>query len=185
MYANPNRKRFSKRKKERICRKGPTFEDLAQSHTVTKKLGMGRKMEETFQFVRPETLDGGMEISEPKWERMNEIPFMQFYKGIETRNWRSPFFNPDAPPWKIRFYEDFGRLFRPSFPGYRAVIEEEGKDPIWCRLSRPGADPFSEDHLFPRFDDGTAPLPRSNEFGYPSDYGYLQVTPLCPESCSS
>lgn len=137
---------------------------------------MGKTVEEKIAFVRGESLGGESYASEPKWNEMEEIPFMQLYKGIEQRNWRSEFYDPDSTPWRISFFEDCGRLFRPSFKGFRAVIYEEGKDPVWCNCIRPGVDTYEEDYLFHREPEAQQPMYRTADLGYPSDYGYLQVT---------
>lgn len=160
---------------QRICTQGPSFEDLKQYHTVVKKGGIGKTIEEKIAFVRGESLDGGMYVQEPEWEALEEIPFMQLYKGVEERNWRSPFYDPNAKPWQILFFEDCGRLFRPSFNGYRAVIVEEGKEPVWCNLSNPGANTFEEDYIVPREADNMQQTFRDADLGYPNDYGYRQV----------
>ena len=171
----PNPK-FSTNDVQRICTRGPSFDDLKQYHVSVKKEAVGRTTREKIAFARLESLGEGMEAKEPNWRRMKEIPFMQLYKGVEERNWRSPLFNPDAAEWKILFFEDRGRLFRPSFNGYRAVVQEKGKEPVWCNLSRPGKETFEEDHRFPRQDLEIPQIYRSAYLGYPSDYGYLQVS---------
>lgn len=138
---------------------------------------MGKPVTENIAFVRGESLDGGTYAEEPNWKELKEISFMQFYKGIEERNWRSPFFKPASRKWKIQFFEDCGRLFRPSYLGYRAVIKEKGKPPVYCNLTNPGADSFSEDVMFPREADSLTPVYRTAQFNKLSDYGYLQVDP--------
>lgn len=161
---------------ERICNQGPSLEDLRETHSVVRSDGSGNLFDEKISFIREHTLGEGMYAREPHWGKLRQIPYMQFHKGIEERNWKSPYFEPNSKPWKILFYEDCGRLFRPSFQGYRAlVIEGENENTFWVDLRYAGTDLFQEDYIFER--EGTdlppiyrAPLPRM-----PHHYGYHEV----------
>jgi len=142
---------------------------------MMKRTSLGKTEEEKITYVREETFGKGVYREEPNWRKMKKISFMEFYKGIEERNWRSEFFNSDSVPWEIEFFEDAGRLFRPGFLGHRAVVREAGKDPVFCSMPKPGVDPYEADYLMPRPEDYLRPLYRARTPGSPADYGYLQV----------
>eukprot|EP00210_Caulerpa_lentillifera_P004339 g4138.t1 len=170
----PNPK-FTKRDVDRIQNQGPRFDDLTQHHSITKKGALGKTIKEKLEFIRPQSLGKSPYEAEPHWSKLTEIPFMKFYKGIEERNWKSDLFNPEATPWSILFFEDSGRLFRPSFPGYRALIIEENCPPVWCDLPEPGLETYEEDYLVPRELDDMTTVYRVAQFHSPRDYGYLSL----------
>lgn len=144
-------------------------------HSLTKDGAIAKTQKDKLEFVRSETMGDSPFHTEPQWDELEEIPYMQFYKGIEERNWRSDFFRPSSTPWKVCFFEDSGRLFRPTFPGFRALILEKGSPTVWCDLPSPGLDSFEEDALLPRELDGLSRTVRMPRFQSPQDHGYLDL----------
>ena len=143
----PNKK-FSKADLKRIKQTGPTIEDLRAHFEVAKPGGSDDQDKNVFDFVPYEVLgpSAGYE-GEPKWTELKQISYMEFYAGLRQRNWTSKYYNPDAPPWDLKFYQDSGRLFRPSFVGYRVLVTKEDGSQVWVNLDRAGPDSFLRDYL--------------------------------------
>ena len=53
--------------------------------------------------------------------RLEQMPYMEFYQGLRERNWTSPWYKADAPPWRLQLFQDSGRFMAPAFPGYRCT----------------------------------------------------------------
>eukprot|EP00210_Caulerpa_lentillifera_P003025 g2888.t1 len=167
--------RFTTEDVERIQSEGPRYEDLVQYHSARKRNYLDKTQPEKLEYVRPQSLGDSPYDAEPQWNDLKEISFMEFYKGVEERNWNSEFYQPDSSHWKICFFEDSGRLFRPSFPGFRALIIEEGRSPVWCDLPNPGLLAYQEDVLIPREIDSSTRIYRMAQYQSPKDYGYLEL----------
>lgn len=58
---------------------------------------------------------------EPQWNKIEQMPVMEFHKGLRERNWTHADYRKDASPWNVAFFEDSGRFMRPSFDGYRSL----------------------------------------------------------------
>ncbi len=71
------------------------------------------------KWLPSEVLGSAGYLDEPRWGKLQQMPIMEFHKGLRERNWTHPDYRPDAPKWKIHFFEDSGRFMRPSFVGYR------------------------------------------------------------------
>lgn len=56
---------------------------------------------------------------EPRWHKLPQMPFAEFYQGLRERNWTHAAYDPSAPAWNIQFFQDSGRFLRPSFDGFR------------------------------------------------------------------
>lgn len=59
--------------------------------------------------------------SEPKWQKLPQMPFAEFYQGLRERNWTNLAYDANAPVWNIQFFQDSGRFLRPCFDGFRHV----------------------------------------------------------------
>lgn len=141
-------KKFSKADLKRIKQTGPTIEDLRAHFEVAKPGGSDGQDKNVYDFVPYEVLgsSAGYE-GEPKWTELKQISYMEFYAGLRERNWTSKYYNPDAPQWDLKFYQDSGRLFRPSFVGYRVLVTKEDGSQVWVNLDRAGPDSFLRDYL--------------------------------------
>lgn len=84
---------------------------------------------------------------EPKWRETERVPLNLFLHGLRERNWTSPHYNQDAPKWNIELWIDTGRLMRPSFTGYRALVTEESGKQFWVTVNRPGLDTHTASKL--------------------------------------
>jgi hypothetical protein len=58
---------------------------------------------------------------EPKWHKVQQMPYAEFYQGLRERNWTNPAYDANAPPWNVQLFQDSGRFLRPSFEGFRHV----------------------------------------------------------------
>ncbi len=74
---------------------------------------------EQVDFVPAEVLGDQTYAPEPRWGKMQQMPYIEFYQGLRERNWTSEHYKPDAPLWRIQFFEDSGRFLRPAFSGLR------------------------------------------------------------------
>ena len=176
----PNSK-FKKTDLRRIKQEGPTMDDL-RAHFEVKKPGAEDDDEKAvYDFVPYEVL--GVESSgretgynpEPKWEDVEQMSFMEFYSGLRERNWTSTFYNPDAEPWALEFFQDSGRFLRPSFCGYRVLVKSGNRE-RWVNLDRPGPDNFLRDYMGGGSKGAIfTPKRRSPKPPSPGDYGYNQV----------
>lgn len=105
------------------------------------------------------------------------MPYMEFYHGLRERNWTSKYYNPHVDKWDVQFYKDSGRLLRPIFKGYRALITRGNGKKFWVDLPYAGLDTFLRDYSSGGYYGGAffskKRIPR--EPGNPSEYGYNQV----------
>lgn len=138
--------RFTKSDLKRIKQEGPTMEDLRAHFEVQERTKNGEETK-VYDFVPYEVLGQSPYGKEPKWNDIKQMSYMEFYAGIRERNWTSEYYNPDAERWELEFFEDSGRLFRPSFMGYRVLVKKENGDQFWVNLDRPGPDNFLRDYM--------------------------------------
>ena len=185
----PNSK-FKRADLKRIKTDGPTMDDLRAHFEVTRTSG-SKTTTKKYDFVPYEVLGNktAYPSKEPAWDKLPQMSFMEFYAGLRERNWTSEFYNPDASKWDVAFFQDSGRLLRPSFSGYKALVtkhgvvgadgKEAGTSTCWVNLDRPGPDSFLRDYLGGGSHGGAifkaqrkryAPKPYT-----PAEYGYNQV----------
>lgn len=67
-------------------------------------------VEPVYCWVPPSVLGTGPQVQEPKWRKLPKMNFLEFYTGIQRRNWTSPFYDCDAVPWKLTFYKVLHRM---------------------------------------------------------------------------
>ena len=106
------------------------------------------------------------------------MPYMEFHHGLRQRNWTSPYHDPTAPAWDLRFYKDSGRLLRASFPGYRVLVTKEDGTHCWVDLPTAGTETFTKDYMSAAMPGSKEQLldmrePAPNVTMY--QYGYNQV----------
>jgi len=58
-----------------------------------------------YTWVPPSVLGTGVVVEEPRWGKMERMNLMEFYTGIQRRNWTSEYHDPSAVPWKLDFYQ--------------------------------------------------------------------------------
>lgn len=103
---------------------------------------------------------------------------MEFYHGLRQRNWTSPYHDPTAPAWDLKFYKDSGRLLRASYPGYRVLVIKDDGTHCWVNLPTAGAETFTKDYMSAEMPGSDQQLiemrePQPNVTMY--QYGYNQV----------
>ncbi|CAD7702334.1 unnamed protein product [Ostreobium quekettii] len=157
-----------------IAKKGPTLGDLRLEHEVLVEDEKGNVDTETLEFIPPSVLGSTSYDLEPKWSELPQMSFMEFYHGLLERNWVSDEYNPQAEPWKLEFFKDSGRIFRPSFSGYRAIVEKADRSRVWVDMPSPGRESFIRDVAVDRAVGASQPAP-ARLSPLPSEYGYNQV----------
>lgn len=172
----PNPK-FTRSDLKRIKQTGPTINDLFVHFEVETKDKDGRSVENIYDFVPAEVLGTGYNYDpEPEWSSIPQMAYMEFYKGLRERNWTSEYYNPDADPWKLQFFEDAGKFLRPSFTGYRVLLTKSDGSRAWVAIENAGTDTFLRDYMGGGGPGGIWRSKRSGPpLGSPSDYGYNQV----------
>lgn len=98
-------------------------------------------------FIPGEVLGNVNYDPEPNWNALPQMPYMEFYHGLRQRNWTSPYHDPQAQPWDLRFYKDSGRFLNSSFPGYRVYVTQEDGTTCWVDLPTAGAETFTKDYM--------------------------------------
>ena len=73
-------------------------------------------------WVPGEVLGNAGYAPEPKWGKLQQMPFAEFYQGLRERNWTNAAYDANAPPWSVQLFQDSGRFLRPSFDGFRHVL---------------------------------------------------------------
>jgi hypothetical protein len=58
-----------------------------------------------YTWIPPSVLGTGVVVDEPNWGKMERMNLMEFYTGIQRRNWTSIYHDPSAVPWKLDFYQ--------------------------------------------------------------------------------
>lgn len=130
------------------------------------------------QYIPPEVLGGNHYANEPTWEALPQMPYMEFYHGLRQHNWTSPYFTPQAEPWRLTIFRDSGRLFRPSWPGYRVHITKPDGSQCWVDLPTAGSETFVKDHIqsvVPGTEEQLDHMRMSTQNGELFQYGYNQV----------
>ena len=99
----------------RIKTQGPSMDDLVlvarQQYVETgkgePKGAVSREVQEgdLFTWVPPSVLGTGVVEHEPRWAGMPRMSLLEFYAGLQRRNWTSPHHDPAAVPWKLDFYQ--------------------------------------------------------------------------------
>ncbi|EFN51285.1 hypothetical protein CHLNCDRAFT_141222 [Chlorella variabilis] len=169
--------RFSRKDLKRIKQQGPTMADLQAHFEVPSKDAEGQESSAKFDFVPKEVLGQGAGYApEPRWERLPQMPYMEFYQGLRERNWTTKHYNPAAEKWDLQFFQDSGRFLRPGFDGYRVLVTKAGGQQCWVSLDEEGAPTFLHDY---RSGGGKGAIHQakreSQELGHPAQYGYNQV----------
>ncbi|KAL3161042.1 hypothetical protein ABBQ38_009425 [Trebouxia sp. C0009 RCD-2024] len=173
----PNSK-FTPKDRRRIKQNGPTEKDLTEEYTLESENSEGQTVTEERQYVPPEVLGSMHYDDEPAWETMTQMPYMEFYDGLRQRNWTSPYHNPQAESWDLKFFRDSGRLFRPSWPGFRVQITKRDGSQCWADLPQAGAETFVKDHVQAAVPGTEAQLEQMrlpHRTGELFQYGYNQV----------
>lgn len=164
--------------RRRIKQNGPTEKDVTKEYATTSEDKEGKTVTEEHQYVPPEVLGAMHYDDEPAWETMPEMPYMEFFHGLRQRNWTSPYHNPQAEPWDLRIFRDSGRLFHPSWPGFRVQITKPDGTQCWANLPEPGAETFVQDHVQAAIPGTVAQLEQMrlpHQTGELLQYGYNQV----------
>lgn len=159
----------------RIAREGPTIDDLRQEQTIFVEDEKGNEVEEDIDFIPPTILGDTAYDYEVHWQSLPRLSYMEFYRGLQERNWTSKIYNPRAEPWKLQFFSDSGRLLRPSYAGFRVLIERPDKSQCWVNLPKPGNRTFIEDLIAPREAGSIVEAPRRDTLTGLDQFGYNQV----------
>eukprot|EP00884_Botryococcus_braunii_P017856 jgi/Botrbrau1/4754/Bobra.0137s0026.1 len=138
---------FSKKDRKRIKAEGPKVTDLFATDTFTVGEGEGKVKQLDWRFIPPEVVGEAFVEEEPKWDKLESLPIQQFIHGLRQRNWTSEFYDPAAVPWRIEMYQDAGRLLRPSWPGFRALVTEPSGRTFWVDMPDAGNETFTRDYL--------------------------------------
>ena len=176
----PNSK-FSRSDLKRIKQHGPSLEDLKAHFEIAKDAGSSSSQREegnvkVYDFVPYDVLGGTRYQTEPTWNALPQKSYMEFFAGLRERNWTSSYYNPDVVKWDVQFFQDSGRLFRPSFMGYRVLVKEENGSEFWVQLDRPGPDAFLRDYMSGGSKGSIFQAKRKGATPFrPCDYGYNQV----------
>lgn len=125
------------------------------------------------EYISPQVLGTSEIVTEPEWEVYPKMSRMEFYHGLRQRNWKSEYFNPESDPWRLQFFVDSGRLFRPSYSGYKVLITSKTGGVHWVNLPESGVENFLEDATMEREISGVPG--RINNLSSPLNYGYNQV----------
>ena len=56
-------------------------------------------------WVPEEVLGAGVYEVVPEWRRMPQMSYLEFYNGLQRRNWTNKLYDPQAEPWRLSFYE--------------------------------------------------------------------------------
>ena len=56
-------------------------------------------------WVPEEVLGAGVYEVVPEWRRMPQMSYLEFYNGLQRRNWTNELYDPQAEPWRLAFYE--------------------------------------------------------------------------------
>jgi hypothetical protein len=72
-------------------------------------------------WVPGEVLGNAGYAPEPKWGKLQQMSFAEFYQGLRERNWTNAAYDASAPPWSVQLFQDSGRFLRPAFEGFRHV----------------------------------------------------------------
>lgn len=166
--------------RRRIKQQGPAEIDLIEQYTAETEDGEGETTMEEHQYIPPEVLGTSHYDTEPEWESMPQMPYMEFYHGLRQRNWTSSYHDATAEPWNLKFFRDSGRLLRPVWRGFRVEITKPDGSRCWVDLPDAGSETFVKDHMQPMH---TIPgdqaqldqlrVPQENVTLY--QYGYNQV----------
>lgn len=100
----------------RIKQEGPSMDDLVlvarQQYVETGKgvpegQQVNREVQEgdLYTWVPPAVLGTGAVVEEPRWGSMPRMSLLEFYAGLQRRNWTSQYHDPLAVPWKLNFYQ--------------------------------------------------------------------------------
>lgn len=128
------------------------------------------------EYISPKVLGTPDVVAEPRWEDYPKMSRLEFFHGLRKRNWKSEYFEPGSDPWRLQFFVDSGRLFRPSFSGYKVLVTSEAGSVGWVDLPDSGVQNFLEDATIEREVSGMPT--RINNIESPSDFGYNQVSQL-------
>ena len=134
-------KEFTRQDVRRIKQEGPRIDDLVLSARQKFKFAEGKgpdqEVHESYLhvWVPEEVLGAGVFEVVPEWRRMPQMSYLEFYNGLQRRNWTSELYDPQAEPWKLAFYEVrcLSTIFSPrslsgtlgSHMGLKVLIETE------------------------------------------------------------
>lgn len=85
---------------------------------LTARLGFAAQE----SWVPGEVLGNAGYAPEPRWGKLQQMPFAEFYQGLRERNWTNAAYDANAPPWSVQLFQDSGRFLRPAFEGFRHVL---------------------------------------------------------------
>ncbi len=162
----------------RIKQQGPNEQDLIERYTAETDDGQGETVMMEHDYIPSEVLGNVNYDAEPDWQSLPQMPYMEFYRGLQQRNWTSEHFDASAQPWDIKFYRDSGRFLRPIFPGFRAQVTRADGSQCWVDLPNAGTETYVHDHIQPTVPGSKAQLqeirvPKDNVAMY--QYGYNQI----------
>lgn len=128
------------------------------------------------RWVAPEVLGDAGYAKEPQWKKIQQMPVMEFHKGLRERNWTHADYCKDASPWNVAFFEDSGRFMRPSFDGYRALVTKSDGSEAWVDMPFPGNNTFLQDYSAGGGSGANYRFKRvPRQVSHPSEVGYNQV----------
>jgi hypothetical protein len=78
---------------------------VANQQYVEKGKGNEVKEGPLYTWVPPTVLGTGTVVEEPRWAKLERMNLVEFYTGLQRRNWTSEYHDPSAVPWKLDFYQ--------------------------------------------------------------------------------
>ena len=63
------------------------------------------KEEPVYAWVPSDVLGEGTAVVEPPWGRLPQKSYLEFYNGLQRRNWTNSLHDAAAEPWKVTFFQ--------------------------------------------------------------------------------
>ena len=110
------------------------------------KADLSREAHDHFVAIHPEVMDT-YKARDPRWGRLERMPFVDFLIGLRERNWTSPSFDPKAEPWTVHVYKGGGAAWPLNSWGMRAHVRTAAGKEFKVLMPRPGPSTHTDDYL--------------------------------------
>jgi hypothetical protein len=100
--------KFSLQDMERIAREGPRFNDLVLEHAesldpLIDDTSSVSGLAQVYRYIPSGVVGDWQYEIEPKWQRLEAMPLLEFYQGLRKRNWTDKKrFDADSTPWRVQ-----------------------------------------------------------------------------------
>ncbi|KXZ42968.1 hypothetical protein GPECTOR_109g211 [Gonium pectorale] len=104
--------KFTRQDLERLASSpgGPRLADLVVEHAeageVEAEAAEGGRTEagQAYAYIPRAVLGDYRHEVEPDWRSLPQMSIVQLYDGLRQRNWTSPYYRPDAEPWRLQLF---------------------------------------------------------------------------------